>query len=56
MEEIKEPVQLSLGDGKLNPAATGFARSPLHTFENLPQGLRHGWRTKRWEYWGVLTR
>ena len=55
MEELTEPVQLSLANGKLNPAAAGFSRTPLHTFSSLPQGLRHGWRTKRWEYWGVLT-
>lgn len=55
MEEIQEPVQLSLKNGKLNPEAVGFTRSPLHASAHLPQGLPHGWRTKRWEYWGVLT-
>ena len=55
MEEIKEPVQLSLGNGKLNPAAAGYSRTPLHAFAELPSGLRHGWRTKQWEYWGVMT-
>ena len=55
MEELKESVQLSLPGGRLNPAAVGFSRTPLHAFTALPQGLRHGWRTKRWEYWGVLT-
>lgn len=55
MDEIKEPVQLALPGGKLNPAATGYTRSPLHAFGHLPSGLRHGWRSKRWEYWGVVT-
>ncbi|UPO76772.1 DUF2804 domain-containing protein [Arthrobacter sp. Helios] len=55
MEEIKEPVQLSRKNGTLNPAAAGFSRTALHGFTDLPSGLRHGWRTKRWEYWGVLT-
>ncbi|MFE2017528.1 DUF2804 domain-containing protein [Streptomyces sp. NPDC059499] len=48
--EITEPVDLCLPDGKLNPAAVGWSRKPLHR-ANL-----RGWgRTKRWEYWCVTT-
>src|SRR5690606_17558729 len=48
--EITEPVDLCLADGTLNPEAIGWTRRPLHT-ANLT-----GWgRTKRWEYWGIVT-
>lgn len=48
--EITEPVDLCLPSGRLNPAAIGWTRTPLHR-ANL-----RGWgRTKRWEYWGVIT-
>ncbi len=46
--EITEPVDLCLPDGRLNPDAVGWTRTPLHT-TNL-----WGWgRAKRWEYWNV---
>lgn len=49
-QEITTPVDLCLRDGTLNPAAVGWSRRPLHR-ANL-----RGWgRTKRWEYWGVVT-
>lgn len=48
--EITEPVDLCGPDGRLNPAAVGWSRRPLHR-SNLS-----GWgRNKRWEYWGVIT-
>ncbi len=48
--EITEPVDLCLPDGRLNPDAVGWSRTPLHR-ANL-----RGWgRAKRWEYWGVVT-
>ena len=48
--EITEPVDLCLPDGRLNPAAVGWTRQPLHR-ANL-----RGWgRAKRWEYWGIVT-
>ncbi len=48
--EITSPTELCLPDGRLNPAAVGWTRRPLHT-ANL-----RGWgRTKRWEYWGIVT-
>lgn len=47
--EITEPVDLARGR-RLNPAAVGWSRSPLHRTRIA------GWgRTKRWEYWGVVT-
>lgn len=48
---LTEPVDLCLPGGRrLNPAAVGWTRAPLHR-ANLS-----GWgRTKRWEYWGVVT-
>lgn len=50
--EITEPVNLCLPGGKfLNPAARGWSRTPLHT-----GNLAGGWgRTKKWDYWGVLS-
>ena len=48
--EITEPVELCTAAGRLNPAAVGWTRRPLHR-ANL-----RGWgRTKRWEYWGIVT-
>ena len=50
--ELTEPVDLCTPDGRrLNPAARGWSRRPLHR-----ANLRGGWgRTKRWDYWAVLT-
>lgn len=50
LAEITEPVDLCLGNGRLNPAALGRTRTPLH---RTP--LRGWGRTKRWEYWGIMT-
>lgn len=49
--EITQPVDLCTPDGRrLNPAAKGWSRTPLHT-----GNLHGGWgRTKRWDYWAVL--
>lgn len=48
--EITAPIDLCLPDGRLDPAAVGWTRRPLHR-ANL-----RGWgRTKRWEYWGIVT-
>ncbi|WP_121254283.1 DUF2804 domain-containing protein [Nocardioides ferulae] len=58
LREITEPVDLCRPDGRLNRDAVGWSRTPLHR-ANLRTDLRaglHGWgRTKRWEYWGVVT-
>lgn len=48
--EITEPVDLCLPDGRLNRAAVGWTRRPLHR-ANL-----RGWgRNKRFEYWCITT-
>jgi Protein of unknown function (DUF2804) len=57
LPEITAPVDLCLPTGRLNPAAVGWSRTPLHR-TNLPRGVgRAGaWgRNKRWEYWGIIT-
>jgi len=49
--ELVEPVDLCLADGRLNPAAIGWSRRPLHR-----GNLRGQWgRKKRWDYWCVTT-
>jgi hypothetical protein len=49
--ELVAPVRLCTPRGRrLDPAAQGWSRVPLHT-----ANLRGGWgRTKRWDYWAVL--
>ena len=49
--ELTAPVDLATPDGRrLNPAARGWSRVPLHR-----ANLRGGWgRTKRWDYWAIL--
>lgn len=50
LPEITVPVDLCDARGRLNRAAVGWTRTPLHR-PNL-----RGWgRTKRWEYWGLVT-
>ena len=47
--QITRPTDLAHGR-RLNPAAVGWTRTPLHRTRLT------GWgRTKRWEYWGVVT-
>jgi len=48
--EITERVALSLPDGRVNPAAIGWSRTPLHD-----TGLRGWGRNKRFEYWCLIT-
>lgn len=48
--EIAAPVDLCLPDGRLNPDAVGWSRTPLHR-----TALRGWGRGKRWEYWGLVT-
>jgi hypothetical protein len=49
--ELTDDVDLCTADGRrLNPAAKGWSRRPLHT-----GNLRGSWgRNKRWDYWGIL--
>lgn len=52
--EITASVELTLPDGRLNPAALGWARSPLIRTGGI--GPRRFWgRNKRWEYWNIMT-
>jgi len=47
--ELRADVNLCLPDGRLNPAAKGWSRRPLHRCS-----LRGPWgRNKRWDYWCV---
>jgi hypothetical protein len=50
--ELTQPVALCAPGGRrLHPEARGWSRTPLHR-----ANLRGGWgRTKRWDYWAVLT-
>ncbi|MDO9590517.1 MAG: DUF2804 domain-containing protein, partial [Microcella sp.] len=50
LREITEPIDLCVPNGRLNPEAIGRTRTPLH---RTP--LRGWGRTKRWEYWGIMT-
>ncbi|MBB6119980.1 DUF2804 domain-containing protein [Nocardiopsis algeriensis] len=48
--EITSPVDLCTPDGRLNPEAVGWSRTPVHHCA-MP-----GWgRRKKWEYWCVST-
>jgi hypothetical protein len=48
LSELTEPVDLCDARGRLNPAAVGWSRGPLHR-----ANLRGRGRAKRWEYWAV---
>jgi len=49
--ELTAPVDLCLPDGRLNPAAVGWSRTPLHRCN-----LSGRWpRKKRWNYWAITT-
>ena len=54
MDELTLPTDLTTARGTLNPGAVCYSRSPLHRTP-LPGGTVSRMRTKRWEYWGVLT-
>ncbi|WP_418276483.1 DUF2804 domain-containing protein [Isoptericola jiangsuensis] len=53
--EIVEAVVLCRPDGTLNPDAVGWSRTPQHDTSGLGRGMRGRGRTKRWEYWAVVT-
>ena len=53
--EITAPVSLTLPDGRLNPGAVGWTRTPLITTDGIGRGWLGRGRNKRWEYWGVIT-
>lgn len=53
--ELTAPVSLTLPSGELDPAAVGWARTPLVDTAGVG-ATRRGWgRNKRWEYWNVIT-
>lgn len=52
LPELTAPVSLTRSDGRLNPAAVGWARQPLVETAGIGRGRG---RNKRWEYWGVVT-
>ncbi|MCR6031921.1 DUF2804 family protein [Nocardioides sp. zg-579] len=53
--EITAPVALTLPDGRLNPEAVGWTRTPLVVTDGVGRGRRGRGRNKRWEYWAVTT-
>ncbi|MFD1827046.1 DUF2804 family protein [Mumia zhuanghuii] len=53
--EITAPVSLTLPDGRLNPDAIGWTRTPLVTTDGVGRGRVGRGRNKRWEYWAVTT-
>jgi len=51
MREITHPVDLCISTGRLDPAAIGWSRRPLHRCN-----LSGAWlRKKRWNYWAFTT-
>lgn len=50
--ELTEEVSLTLPSGRLNREAVGWARQPLVDTSGVGRGRG---RTKRWEYWNVMT-
>ncbi|PKQ32134.1 MAG: DUF2804 domain-containing protein [Actinobacteria bacterium HGW-Actinobacteria-2] len=52
--ELTAPVALVGADGRLNPAAVGWARRPVVDTSGI-DGRRSWGRNKRWEYWNVVT-
>lgn len=53
--EITAPVALVLPNGRLNPAAVGWTRTPLHDTSGIGRGRQRWGRNKRWEYWAVTS-
>ena len=54
--ELATAVSLTGGDGRLNPAAVGWARRPILDTSGIVKGPHRTWgRTKRWEYWNVIS-
>ena len=58
--ELTSPVDLCLPNGRVNPDAVGWARTPLVNTDGIAAPLHgrrpYAWlRNKRWEYWSVMT-
>ncbi|PYI39306.1 DUF2804 domain-containing protein [Arthrobacter psychrolactophilus] len=54
-KEITTPVTLTLPNGRLNPAAVGWSRTPLHDTSGIGRGMQRWGRNKRWEYWAMTS-
>ncbi len=52
--EITEAVSLCRPDGRLDPEAIGWTRTPLHDTDGIGRGRFGRGRNKRWEYWNVI--
>ncbi|NTW39681.1 MAG: DUF2804 domain-containing protein [Cellulomonadaceae bacterium] len=55
VREITHRVDLQLPDGRLNPGAVGWTRTPLHGTSGVGHVARRWGRAKRWEYWALIT-
>ena len=54
--ELATVVSLTGADGRLNPAAVGWARRPILDTSGIAKGPHRTWgRAKRWEYWNVIS-
>lgn len=53
--EITAPVALVRPDGRLEPAAVGWTRTPLHDTSRVGRVRRRTGRAKRWEYWCAMS-
>lgn len=53
--EITAAVELQTPDGRLNPDAIGWTRTPLHRTDRVGHVARRWGRAKRWEYWALVT-
>ena len=54
--ELAREVSLTGADGRLNPAAVGWARRPILDTSGIVKGPHRTWgRAKRWEYWNVIS-
>ncbi|MEQ6899830.1 DUF2804 domain-containing protein [Nocardioides sp. YIM 152588] len=53
--ELTAPVDLTDARGRLNAAAVGWTRVPLHRTDGVGRGWYGRGRNKRWEYWAITT-
>ncbi|HWD63170.1 MAG TPA: DUF2804 domain-containing protein [Humibacter sp.] len=53
--ELTARVDLCLPNGRLNPDAVGWSRTPLVVTDRVGHGGYGRGRNKRWEYWGLTT-